>query len=164
MFTKWFSKKNQNEVGVVAPLTGKVVDLEEVPDPVFSQRVAGDGIAIIPTQGKLVAPVNGKVGHIFHTSHAIVLLSEDGLELLIHIGLDTVKLNGQGFTPHVKAGDEVKAGDVLIEFDLAALEQAGFKTVTPVLITNGDKIADKQFLVGNSVTAGSDKIMELVLK
>ncbi|MGO0058557.1 PTS sugar transporter subunit IIA [Brevibacillus fluminis] len=165
MFTKWFSKnKQEKEAVLIAPLTGKAVPLESVPDPVFSQKIAGDGIAIEPTQGKLVSPVNGKVGHIFHTAHALVLQSEEGLELLIHIGLDTVKLNGQGFTPHVKAGDEVKAGDVLIEFDLQALEQAGYKTVTPVLITNLDKVEQKQFMVGNSVTAGSDKIMELVLK
>jgi PTS system glucose-specific IIA component len=154
----------EKEIIVVAPLTGKAVDLEAVPDPVFSQKIAGDGIAIQPTQGKLVSPVNGKVGHIFHTAHAIVLQSEDGLELLIHIGLDTVKLNGQGFTPRVKAGDEVKTGDVLIECDLALLEQAGYKTITQVLITNIDKVEQKQFMVGNSVTAGSDKIMELVLK
>lgn len=157
-------KKQQQEVTLLAPLTGEVVALSEVPDPVFAQKVVGDGAAIIPTEGVLVSPLAGSVTHLFPTHHAIALTSESGLEILLHIGIDTVKLKGEGFTPHVKAGDQVKPGDKLISFDLDVLQKAGCPIVTPVVITNGDLVADKKVVSTGSVRAGQEPLMQVVVK
>lgn len=165
MFSNWFSNRSQQiEVALIAPITGKMIDLEDVPDPVFSQRIMGEGIAFQPTEGLLVSPVNGTVTHLFHTNHAVGLTSEEGLELLIHIGIDTVKLNGKGFTPYIQSGDIVKSGDKLIQFDLDVLNQAGCPTVTPVIITNGQQVAEQNVSHHPTVQAGKDIIMNVVLK
>jgi PTS system beta-glucosides-specific IIC component len=121
---------------VVSPLTGTVVPLTEVKDAAFSSEVMGKGIAILPSQGKVVAPANGEVTTLFNTKHAIGITSEDGVEILIHVGMDTVQLDGKYFTAHVKQGDTVKAGDLLVEFDMAKIKEAGYELVTPVIITN----------------------------
>ncbi|HCY8171216.1 TPA: PTS transporter subunit IIABC [Staphylococcus aureus] len=121
-----------------APLTGEVTPLSEVPDQVFSEKMMGDGIAIKPSQGEVRAPFNGKVQMIFPTKHAIGLVSDSGLELLIHIGLDTVKLNGEGFTLHVEEGQEVKQGDLLINFDLDYIRNHAKSDITPIIVTQGN--------------------------
>ncbi|GAA4717015.1 PTS sugar transporter subunit IIA [Brevibacillus fulvus] len=159
-----FKKKRKEEVSMLAPVTGTVVPLEQVPDPVFSQKMAGDGIAIQPSEGLLLAPFNGKVAHLFHTSHAISLISEAGVELLIHIGIDTVKLDGKGFTPYVQTGDQVKAGDKLIAFDLNVLQEAGCPTITPILLTDETVIEQKNVTAAGAVTAGKDEVIHLTLK
>ncbi|HDA1792557.1 TPA: PTS transporter subunit IIABC [Staphylococcus aureus] len=123
---------------VHAPLTGEVTPLSEVPDQVFSEKMIGDGIAIKPSQGEVRAPFNGKVQMIFPTKHAIGLVSDSGLELLIHIGLDTVKLNGEGFTLHVEEGQEVKQGDLLINFDLDYIRNHAKSDITPIIVTQGN--------------------------
>ncbi|HDD5762220.1 TPA: PTS transporter subunit IIABC [Staphylococcus aureus] len=123
---------------VHAPLTGEVTPLSEVPDQVFSEKMMGDGIAIKPSQGDVRAPFNGKVQMIFPTKHAIGLVSDSGLELLIHIGLDTVKLNGEGFTLHVEEGQEVKQGDLLINFDLDYIRNHAKSDITPIIVTQGN--------------------------
>ncbi len=123
---------------VHAPLTGEVTPLSEVPDQVFSKKMMGDGIAIKPSQGEVRAPFNGKVQMIFPTKHAIGLVSDSGLELLIHIGLDTVKLNGEGFTLHVEEGQEVKQGDLLINFDLDYIRNHAKSDITPIIVTQGN--------------------------
>ncbi|UXS83490.1 glucose-specific PTS transporter subunit IIBC [Staphylococcus aureus] len=123
---------------VHAPLTGEVTPLSEVPDQVFSEKMMGDGIAIKPSQGEVRAPFNGKVQMIFPTKHAIGLVSDSGLELLIHIGLDTVKLNGEGFTLHVEEGQEVKQGDLLINFDLDYIRNHAKSDITPIIVTQGN--------------------------
>ncbi|GJF44831.1 glucose-specific PTS transporter subunit IIBC [Staphylococcus argenteus] len=123
---------------VHAPLTGEVTPLSEVPDQVFSEKMMGDGIAIKPSQGEVRAPFNGKVQMIFPTKHAIGLVSDSGLELLIHIGLDTVKLNGEGFTLHVEEGQEVKQGDLLINFDLDYIRNNAKSDITPIIVTQGN--------------------------
>ncbi|HHS2925932.1 TPA: glucose-specific PTS transporter subunit IIBC [Staphylococcus argenteus] len=123
---------------VHAPLTGEVTPLSEVPDQVFSEKMMGDGIAIKPSQGEVRAPFNGKVQMIFPTKHAIGLVSDSGLELLIHIGLDTVKLNGEGFTLHVEEGQEVKQGDLLISFDLDYIRNNAKSDITPIIVTQGN--------------------------
>ncbi|AJP21451.1 TPA: PTS transporter subunit IIABC [Staphylococcus aureus] len=123
---------------VHAPLTGEVSPLSEVPDQVFSEKMMGDGIAIKPSQGEVRAPFNGKVQMIFPTKHAIGLVSDSGLELLIHIGLDTVKLNGEGFTLHVEEGQEVKQGDLLINFDLDYIRNHAKSDITPIIVTQGN--------------------------
>ncbi len=123
---------------VHAPLTGEVTPLSEVPDQVFSEKMMGDGIAIKPSQGEVRAPFNGKVQMIFPTKHAIGLVSDSGLELLIHIGLDTVKLNGEGFTLHVEEGQEVKQDDLLISFDLDYIRNNAKSDITPIIVTQGN--------------------------
>lgn len=125
-------------VSILSPLTGEAKELSQASDPVFAQGVMGQGVLIQPSEGKLVAPVDATVSVLFPTKHAVGLVSTDGVELLMHIGMDTVNLEGQGFTAHVAQGDSVKAGDLLITFDIEAIKAAGYLTETPVIITNQD--------------------------
>ncbi|WP_028389982.1 beta-glucoside-specific PTS transporter subunit IIABC [Bacillus cihuensis] len=141
------------KITIDSPIEGTLLPLSDVPDPVFSSGAMGKGVGIEPTIGRVVAPFDGTVTMIFPTSHAIGLTSEDGVEVLIHIGLDTVQLEGKHFTAHVKDGQAVKKGDVLVEFDIAAIKDAGYKLTTPVIVTNTanylDVIADEpQEIVG----------------
>lgn len=145
---------------VHAPLTGEVTPLSEVPDQVFSEKMMGDGIAIKPSQGEVRAPFNGKVQMIFPTKHAIGLVSDSGLELLIHIGLDTVKLNGEGFTLHVEEGQEVKQGDLLISFDLDYIRKHAKSDITPIIVTQGN-ITNLDFKQGEHVNISfGDQLFE----
>lgn len=123
-------------ISIQSPLAGHAKNLSEAPDPVFAQGVMGQGVVIEPTEGELVAPVDGVVSVLFPTKHAIGLISDEGLELLMHIGMDTVNLDGDGFTAHVKQGDRVSVGDALISFDMAAIQAAGYPVATPVIVTN----------------------------
>lgn len=123
-------------ISIQSPLAGRAKNLSEAPDPVFAQGVMGQGVVIEPTEGELVAPVDGVVSVLFPTKHAIGLVSDEGLELLMHIGMDTVNLDGDGFTAHVKQGDRVSVGDALISFDMAAIQAASYPVVTPVIVTN----------------------------
>lgn len=125
-----------NEKIISAPLSGKVIPIEEVPDEVFSQKILGDGIAVIPEDGKIYSPVDGVVSSLTDTHHAYGFTSDDGLEVLVHFGLDTVSLGGEGFTPHVREGDKVKKGDLVCEVDMDLIKSKGLKTITPVLICN----------------------------
>ncbi|MGG6794300.1 UNVERIFIED_CONTAM: PTS system trehalose-specific EIIBC component [Streptococcus canis] len=129
---------NRATVTLPSPLTGEVKALSEAVDPVFAQGVMGKGVLIQPTEGVLVAPCDAEVSVLFPTKHAIGLVTAEGLELLMHIGMDTVNLDGQGFEACVKQGDQVKAGQTLIQFDLAAISAAGYPTETPLVITNQD--------------------------
>ena len=121
---------------VAVPIQGQMVPLEQVNDSVFSQKILGDGVAILPEEGKVFAPVSGVVSALFETKHAIGITSQDGVELLIHIGIDTVNLQGKYFTAHVNAGCEIKKGDLLISFDQKAIQKEGYDTITPVLVAN----------------------------
>lgn len=121
---------------ICAPLTGEAVALSEVNDLTFAEEIMGPGMAIIPTEGKVVSPVNGTVAMIFETKHAIALVDDNGTELLIHVGLDTVKLGGKYFTAYVKAGDKVKVGSPLVDFDLNGIKGEGYDIITPVIVTN----------------------------
>lgn len=125
-----------NKITIASPLKGNIVPLNEVKDETFASEMMGKGIAINPTEGKVVSPINGTVQMIFKTKHAIGLKSEDGAEILIHIGMDTVQLDGKHFTVHVKDGDKVKVGDTLVEFDMNAIKNEGYELITPVIITN----------------------------
>ncbi|EGE53245.1 PTS system trehalose-specific EIIBC component [Streptococcus parauberis] len=127
-----------SKVEMVSPLTGQVKPLSEAVDSVFAQAVMGQGVLIQPTEGELVSPVDGQVSVLFPTKHAVGLVSTDGVEILMHIGMDTVNLDGQGFTAHVNQGDIVKAGDKLISFDMEAIKAAGYPTETPFVVTNQD--------------------------
>ena len=149
-----------NEKKVIAPLSGKVIALSEVPDEVFSQKVLGDGAAIIPEDGKIVSPVNGEVSTVSETLHAYGFTSDDGLEILVHVGIDSVALKGAGFTAHVKEGDKVKAGDLVAEVDLDVLKKNNIPTITPVLVCDG---ADELVMTvaTGSVTAGKSVVLTL---
>ncbi len=124
---------------LVSPLQGEVVRLEEVPDPTFSQKMMGEGMAIRPTEGRMLSPCDGEVMNLFPTGHAIGILGPHGAEILIHIGLDTVKMKGDGFKALVKTGDQIRKGQPLIEFSIDKIKQAGFETVTPIVVTNSDQ-------------------------
>ncbi len=121
---------------LVSPLTGQAKDLSQATDPVFASGVMGKGVLIDPTEGLLVAPVDGEVSVLFPTHHAVGITSTTRVELLMHIGMDTVGLEGKGFTAHVKQGDKVKAGDKLISFDIDVIKAAGLVAETPVIVTN----------------------------
>lgn len=123
---------------VVSPIAGDVMPLEQVNDATFASGLLGKGVAIAPQQGRVVSPVAGRVASLFKTRHAIGIESDDGAEILIHVGIDTVKLDGLHFSAHVQEGDRVQPGDLLIEFDQAAIHAAGFDTTTPIIISNSD--------------------------
>ena len=123
---------------VYAPLKGTAVNMADVPDETFATDVLGKGVAIDPSEGKVVAPADGEVSTLFDTHHAIGLTLSNGMEMLIHIGINTVELNGEGYTAHVSEGDKVKRGQTLITFDIPLIQSKGYKTVTPVIITNAD--------------------------
>ncbi|NQP34098.1 PTS system trehalose-specific EIIBC component [Streptococcus suis] len=123
-------------IQLISPLTGEAKDLSQATDPVFSSGVMGKGMVIDPSEGQLFAPVDGEVSVLFPTFHAIGITTSTGIELLMHIGMDTVGLEGKGFTAHVKQGDKVKAGDLLIDFDIAVIKAAGLVAETPIIVTN----------------------------
>lgn len=129
---------NADENTLLAPMSGTALAMDQVPDATFASGLLGQGAAIIPLTGQVVAPFSGEVASLFQTRHAIGLLSDTGIEVLIHIGIDTVKLNGQHFIAHVKAGDKIKPGDLLIEFDRQAILAAGYDLTTPVIISNSE--------------------------
>lgn len=134
--------KAESNIAVYAPMEGKAVPLKEVNDGVFSEDMLGKGMAIIPTVGKVAAPFDGKVSMIYTTKHAIALTSTEGVEILIHVGIDTVQLNGKYYDIKVAVGDEVKAGDLLAEFDIKGIESEGYRTITPIIVANTDAYKD----------------------
>ena len=154
------SKIETGRMSILAPLSGQAVPLEQVPDDVFSQKILGDGIAIIPSDGKIYAPVTGEISNVMDTLHAYGFTSEDGLELLVHVGLDSVALKGEGFVSHVKTGDKVKAGQLVAEVDLKLLESKGVPTITPVLICEGAEEMSMTKAAG-AVRAGRDAAITL---
>lgn len=145
---------------ILSPMTGEAVGLGEVPDPVFSQKIVGDGMAVIPSEGKLLSPVDGEIISVADTKHAYGLRTAEGLELLIHVGLETVHLNGECFQVFVKPGDKVKAGDLLAEVDLAYLKERGINPITPVLACGGFQGQQLNAAAG-PVQAGKTVLMEL---
>ncbi len=155
-----FFKKNK-EIQVLSPMNGEIIEMTEVPDPAFSQKMLGDGFAVKPTDGSVKAPVSGKLVQIFPTNHAFAVVTDEGLEVLVHIGIDTVELKGDGFKRITEPGGEVKAGDVIVEVDLAYLEEKGKPSVTPVVFTNGEKI--KAVNVEKGMT-GSGPAAKVVMK
>lgn len=133
--------KDKNYV-INSPIKGQACSLSEVSDPVFREKILGEGLAIKPVTGRAVAPVDGTVGMLFETRHAISIVSEQGTEILIHIGLDTVKLKGDFFKAFVKTGDKVKAGDLLLEFDIEQIQAAGYDIISPIVICNTSAYAE----------------------
>ncbi len=144
---------------IYAPVDGQIVALESVNDEVFSQKMAGDGVAVMPITHQFTAPIDGVVSKIFSTNHAYSIQSDKDLEVMVHIGLETVALEGKGFTRIAAEGDEVKAGDVIIEADLAYIKEHAKDVITPIIITdNSDfKEIEKRY----SIVKAGDKIMEV---
>ncbi len=126
-------------IELASPLSGRVVALGEVGDEVFAQKILGDGVAVCPDGGVLYAPVDGRVIQVFESGHAITLLSDEGVELLLHIGIDTVSLRGRCFCVKVEADQRVRRGDALIEFDRQGILDAGYEVTTPMIVSNSDE-------------------------
>ncbi|ADD01748.1 MULTISPECIES: PTS sugar transporter subunit IIA [Thermoanaerobacter] len=156
--------KKKKYVDIYSPINGILLKIEDVPDPVFSQKMVGDGVALEPTEGIVYSPVNGTIIQLFPTKHALGLKTEEGLELLIHIGMDTVEMKGNGFESFVSEGEKVKVGDKLIKFDMELVKKEHPLT-SPIIITNMD-IVDKIVKEpdGEEVRAEKTKIMRVYLK
>ena len=159
MFDK-FRRNNEKEWELGSPAEGFCKPLSEVPDPVFSEEILGKGVAIELSNGRIVSPVNGVVTTAFQTGHALAIRSKGGIEMLIHIGIDTVQLNGKYFTSHVIQNQKVKKGDLLIEVDYKGAESQGFHMITPVIICNTSDYGDVEGITGQKVTY-EDKVIQL---
>lgn len=146
-----FGKSADNEFEILSPIQGEVCDITKVNDPTFSDKLLGEGVAIRPENGRVVAPVDGTIATMFETKHACTIVSDQGAEILIHIGLDTVNLKGEFYTAHVKDGDKVKAGDLLLEFDMAKIQEAGYDIISPVVICNSATFAKIETYTGKKV-------------
>lgn len=149
----------KQEAEIKSPVNGKVILLSEVKDEAFAAEALGKGIAIVPLDGKICAPCDGVVSALFPTGHAVGITSAEGAEVLIHVGMDTVKLNGAGFTVHVSEGQRIKAGDLLMEADLEVIMRAGYDTTTPVIITNTEEYSEVKSAGEGMVKAGDPVIM-----
>ncbi|AZK47572.1 beta-glucoside-specific PTS transporter subunit IIABC [Paenibacillus lentus] len=150
-------------VTALSPISGTIVSLEDVPDPAFSSEAMGKGIAIEPDSGRVVAPFDGTVTVAFKKKHALAVVSDEGAEILIHVGIDTVKLNGEFFSTHIQEGDRVKAGQLLLEFDLEQIRAAGYHTVTPVIVTNTLDYSDVLPLQNRQIRE-QEELMHIVAK
>ncbi|OTQ60224.1 PTS glucose transporter subunit IIA [Gilliamella sp. A7] len=157
---QFVSDDNKNSIEIIAPLSGDIVKIEDVPDVVFAEKIVGDGVAIKPSGNKIVAPLNGKIGKIFETNHAFAIESDEGIELFVHFGIDTVELKGEGFTRVAEEGQQVKIGDTIIEIDLPLLESKAKSVLTPVVISNMETVVELTKLTG-SVEAGKTPIMRV---
>lgn len=142
---------------ILAPITGEVKDIKECVDPVFAQEIVGKGVVIVPSEGKVFAPVDGKISMLAETGHAVGITSKNGTDLLIHVGLDTVELEGKPFTIKVANEAEVKRGDLLIEFNIDEIKAGGKETQSPVIITNADGKTLEKLNLGQ-VNHGDDLI------
>ena len=162
MFKKLFGKKD-NSCKLVSPINGETIAIEEVNDPTFASGMLGKGVGIKPAEGRVVAPVAGEITIMFPTKHAVSILSEDGAEVLIHIGLDTVNLQGQHFTSHVEVGQKVNVGDLLVEFDAEKIKEAGYDITSPVLVCNPDAFEAVEPTEYGPVSIG-DEIIKITKK
>lgn len=155
-----FSKiKITKEIILTSPLQGSIVPLESVPDETFAKKILGDGVAIEPIVGKLYSSADGVVLSVTDTGHAISIQYDNGADVLMHIGVDTVELKGDGYTPKVKTGDRVKKGEELIAFDIDYIKARGYNLITPVIITNSDEF--KSIEVSNGKANFCDKLITL---
>lgn len=132
--------KRSKKYKILAPLSGKAVSVTETPDKVFAEKVLGDGVTILPESGEVLAPVDGTVVNIAHSYHALCIEGDDGAEVLVHLGIDTVELDGKGFTCHVKKGEHVTAGQKLMDMDLNLIREKGYSTASPCIVTNPGEV------------------------
>lgn len=160
MFGFLKKKTSDNEI-IYAPMAGKAIESSEIPDPTFGEEMLGKGMAIVPSEGKLYAPFDGTVSVVFKTCHAITMTSDAGTEMLLHVGLDTVSLKGGPFDVKVAEGSTVKKGDLLMEFDISAIKEAGLSIISPMVICNSDDFNDVIRIPSGDVVPG-DKLMEIV--
>ena len=163
--SKLFGKQEEqvHELVLNSYMKGKVVDITEVPDPVFAQKMMGDGFAIIPEEGKLISPVAGEIIQVFPTKHAFGIKSGD-IELLIHVGLETVAMKGEGFEVAVSAGDRVEVGQTLLTYDLELVKEKAKDIITPCVVTNMDSVASIEVLKLNESVDFSQEVAKLKLK
>lgn len=165
----WRRKKSapSNEtawIRIHAPFKGKTVPLTEVPDPVFAQKMVGDGVAILPESEQLLAPVAGTLTHLFPTGHAAGITTDEGLEILIHIGMNTVELKGDGFTVLATQGKRVQVGEPIIQINLEKLKKTAKSIVTPVVVTNMDRVKQIKPAATSVVQAGTDELLRVLPK
>lgn len=149
-----FLKKKEEGMGVASPIKGKTVELSQVSDPTFGECMLGKGVAILPEEGKVYAPADGEISMMFETHHAVSMVTTDGIELLIHIGLETVALKGEGFEAHVESGDQVKKGDLLLSVDLEKIKSQGYDIISPVVVCNTDDYTDVSGVLLEKVEPG----------
>lgn len=154
-------KKNKVEE-IASPFNGEVIQITEVEDPVFSEKMMGDGIAIIPSEGKLYSPVNGEVIQVFETKHAMIVKSNEGTNILMHVGLETVELGGVPFEPVVKAGDKIEKGQLLMNIDLEYIKNNNLPIVTPVVLVNDGGENEKE--IAEKVNNGKISANQMVFK
>lgn len=155
-------KKDEDWFEIYSPLNGKVIDLSEIPDEAFAQKMIGDGCGIDPTEGAIYAPVAGEID-IFTTNHAVSFETPNGLEMIVHFGIDTVKLNGEGFTRVAEPGITVKVGDELVKYDLNYIKEHAKSVKTPIIISNMDMVETLEVVASGNVKAG-DLLMRVKLK
>lgn len=153
-----FGKKDEV---LFSPIEGRTVSISEVSDPTFSQEMLGKGVAIVPDVGRVVSPVDGTVEMVFDTKHAISITSDTGIQILIHVGIDTVSLKGAPFKAYVRTGDRVKVGDLMLEFNVEAIKKAGLNTITPVIICNSYDYKKVIAHAGRNVGT-TDKVLTLM--
>ena len=154
-------QSGEPETGVIySPIQGQVVPMEEVPDDTFAAKVLGEGLAVIPSEGKVFAPFDGRVEMVYDAKNAVSVSSLDGMEVLIHIGVNTVDLAGKCFKACVSGGDQIQRGDVLLCFDIAGMKEAGYTTVSPVILTNSDDY-DTVRLLGHGVVDNGDVLIQI---
>ena len=151
-------EKNAKTISLKAVEDGRTIPMDEVNDQTFAQELLGPGIAIVPSNGTVVSPINGTIATVMDTKHAVCIQGEDGLELIVHAGLDTVELYGKYYQTYKEIGDQVKAGDVLLEFDLEEITKAGYDVTTPIVITNLGDYKITKCLTGQQVKAGEEVI------
>lgn len=149
-----FLKKKDEGMVITAPIKGKTVELSQVSDPTFGECMLGKGVAIMPEEGKVYAPADGEISMMFATHHAVSMVTTEGVELLIHVGLETVALKGEHYEAHVQSGDQVKKGDLLLSMDLEKIKDAGYDIISPVVVCNTDDYKDVQGILSGQVNPG----------
>ena len=157
-----FFKNKEKKAVICSPLKGKLIAIQKVNDPTFAEEILGKGFAIVPAIGRVVAPVDGLINLVFETKHAISMTSKEGAEILIHVGLDTVNLRGEHFQTFVTAEQSVKKGDLLLEFDMEAIKNAGYDITTPVVICNPDQFVGINIIEEKDVDM-NEEVMQLIV-
>ncbi len=166
MFKKLFGKNNEasKDITVYAPISGELVKIEDIPDPVFAQKMMGEGFGVQPIEGTVVSPIDGVVDNVFPTKHAISLKADNGLEVLVHIGLILFNLMVKDLKFQLKVGDRVKMGDALVSFDLEFIKQNAKSTVSPIIITNTASTESIQFEEPSHLSKGETSVIEVKMK
>lgn len=145
----------KKEKSLNSPVSGKIISIDKVPDSVFSQKIMGDGFAVVPSNGNILSPIDGTISQVSETLHAYCIDSSDGLEILVHIGIDTVNLKGEGFSPLVKAGDKINKSEPLAIVNLETLKNHGYNTTVVVVITNTEKLKAHKVIESPDAPAGT---------